>query len=94
VAAVCSQVVINLHQRSVTYDAQSKTEEFFDLVSATVESYACMLASDAGLVSKDAEETQFVLALCGIVTSKGCNFHFLGYLINALGKENSSGNML
>jgi hypothetical protein len=56
--------------KAVCDDVQGKTEEFFDLVATTVDSYAHMLASDTGSDMKDAEETQFVLALCGVITSK------------------------
>jgi len=40
------------------------------MVSTTIESYALMFSSDGASPVVEGEETKFVLALCGIITSK------------------------
>ena len=53
---------------------QSKTDEFLGVVSSTIDSYVETF-KDAATTStpKDgADETQFLLALCGVITSEWC----------------------
>ena len=47
---------------------QSKVEEFLSLVSNTLESYLHTYKDEVPQEVED--ETQFVLALCGVITSK------------------------
>lgn len=42
--------------------------EFFELISGTLESYLTTYSGD--MPDEESQETQFILALCGIVTSK------------------------
>ena len=48
---------------------QSKVSEFLQLVSSTLQSDLATY-SDSGMPDEGSEEAQFVLALCGIVTSE------------------------
>lgn len=47
---------------------QSKVEEFLTLVSNTLNSYVITYKSD--WPGMDSDESQFVHALCGVITSK------------------------
>ena len=47
---------------------QTKVDEFLSLVSSTLESYLQAYKED--WPQDGMEETQFILALCGIITSK------------------------
>lgn len=49
---------------------QSKTETFFSLAGQTMESFVRSLGEDTKQQEVDSDESQFVLALAGIVTSK------------------------
>jgi hypothetical protein len=46
---------------------QSQVDEFLQLVSSTLQSYHATYTD--GLPGETSEEAQFVLALCGIITS-------------------------
>ena len=59
--------------------SQSKVTEFLGLVSSTLQSYLAAYSDD--LPNEESEEAQFILALCGIITSMcvrcvcGCRAH-------------------
>jgi len=48
---------------------QTKVDEFLSVISNTLESYLITYSEDP-LPAINSDEVQFVLALCGIITSK------------------------
>lgn len=62
---------------------QSKAETFFNLAGQTMESFVRSLGEDTKQHNMDSDESQFVLALAGIVTSKSFwNVDMMFYLYN------------
>ena len=62
---------------SVFVFSQSMVNEFLRLVSTTLQSYLATYSD--GLPEESSEEAQFVLALCGIITSR-CQYLLLKQL--------------
>ena len=50
--------------------SQSQMAGFLQLVGLTVESYLSTYSEDSSPLTEDSEEVQFVLSLCGTVTSE------------------------